>query len=267
VVAAVDARLFVEDLMSGELASSRWPHLYRDDPRTAAEVVLRHVDHADHLLLVGAEEAPCGAEPCRSLLSHLNPDARILSGLTPQQVRRLLAGRFDPQGAAARLSPAFPPAAPSRRGGSAESATWRRFRPLHPERFYEALDETTATSLRSRGRLWLAGHPDTMVSWEAVGPSLNLEPCGPWRSAPPAAALPLVSRLRELPAVFGGRPRTVPRHQHLTFTGPGLDRARLFGVLDSCLLTRDEERAWAQHGPPCGDPFLPLLAEPAGEDC
>lgn len=267
VAAAVDARMFMEDLMSGELASSRWPGLYEDDPRTAAEVLLRHIDHADHLVLVGGEEAPTTGRSCLSLLSHLNPQARILSAISPRETRELLTGRFDPRRASARMSPAFPPAVPSRRNGPVESATWRRSRPLHPERLYEALDEMTATSLRSRGRLWLAGRADTMVSWEATGSSLNLEACGPWPTAAPAALPPSASRLRELTAALRGRSRAVPRGQHLVFTGPGLDRVRLFRVLDACLLTSGEERAWTRHGPGCDDPFLPLLPPPAAEGC
>nr|WP_281284034.1 GTP-binding protein [Nonomuraea deserti] len=49
------------------------------------------------------------------------------------------------------------------------------------------------------------------------------------------------------------------RDQHLVFTGTDLDPARFHALLDSCLLTQEEQAAgpdaWAHYD----DPFAPIL--------
>ena len=42
---------------------------------------------------------------------------------------------------------------------------WHRHRPFHPGRLFDALEELCCGAVRSRGRFWLADHPDTLLSW------------------------------------------------------------------------------------------------------
>ncbi|MDT0329878.1 CobW C-terminal domain-containing protein [Nocardiopsis lambiniae] len=175
----------------------------------------------------------------------------------PRELAPLFSGRFDEVGAATRLSPVFPPVPPLTGEDMVETVVWRRFRPLHPERFYEALDEMTGASLRSRGRLWLASRPGTMLSWEAVGLSLSFEPSGPWPAALPAPERSLAAGLRGPGDMFDWHPRTGDRCRHLAFTGLGVNVPRLLSLLDSCLLSEEESIAWERHGPLCEDPFAP----------
>ncbi|MFL1427024.1 MULTISPECIES: GTP-binding protein [unclassified Nocardiopsis] len=258
VVAAVDGRRCVGDLLSDETARARGLRGEADDPRTVAEVLLRQIDYADHLALVETGRSGHRDRLCGPLLNHLNPAARILTDPAPADLAPLLSGRFDGVGAALRLTPAFPPV-PPHTGEPAVTVVWRRFRPLHPERFYEALDEMTEAGVRSRGRLWLASMPDTMLAWEAVGPSVSFERSGPWLAALPASVRPLAASLRGPSGTFDWHPRTGDRCQHIAFTGLGADSAHLLALLDSCLLTEEEVLAWEKDGPLCDDPFGPLL--------
>ncbi|WP_435108356.1 GTP-binding protein [Nocardiopsis synnemataformans] len=267
VVTAVDAQQCVTDLASGEIAHSRGLSSDRNDPRTTAETLLRQVDYADHLALVGAGRADLRGRLCLSLLAHLNPSARLLAEPSPHELAPLFGRCFDGVDAAARLSPAFPPLPPHTEEDLAETVVWRRFRPLHPERFFEALDETASAGLRSRGRLWLAGMPDAMLSWEAVGLSLSFERSGPWLAALPAGTRRLAAELRRPTDTFDWHPRTGDRRQHIAFTGLGVDTPRLLPLLDSCLLTDDEVLAWERDGPLCENPFAPLLESDGGSDC
>ncbi|WP_067168906.1 GTP-binding protein [Microtetraspora niveoalba] len=44
------------------------------------------------------------------------------------------------------------------------TVVWHRVRPLHPARLFEAVDELVTSSVRSRGRFWLATrHPGLWV--------------------------------------------------------------------------------------------------------
>ncbi len=267
VIAAVDAHQCVPDLVSGETAHSRGLSPDRNDPRTTAEALLRQVDYADHLALVGAGSADLQGRLCLSLLAHLNPSARLLAEPSPRELAPLFDRCFDGVGAAARLSPAFPPPPPHTEEDLAETVVWKRFRPLHPERFFEALDETASAGLRSRGRLWLAGMPDAMLSWEAVGLSLSFEPSGPWLAALPTGTRRLAAELRGPTGTCDWHPRTGDRCQHVAFTGLGVDTRRLLPLLDSCLLTDDEVLAWERDGPLCENPFTPLWAGDGGGSC
>ncbi|NKZ00430.1 GTP-binding protein [Nocardiopsis alborubida] len=267
VVTVVDAQQCVPDLVSGETAHSRDLSSDQNDPRTTAETLLRQVDYADHLALVGAGRADPQGRLCLSLLAHLNPSARLLAEPSPRELAPLFGRCFDGVDAAARLSPAFPPLPPSTEGDLAETVVWKRFRPLHPERFFEALDETAGAGLRSRGRLWLASMPDAMLSWEAVGLSLSFEPSGPWLAALPAGTRRLAAELRGPTDTFGWHPRTGDRCQHVAFTGLGVDTPRLLPLLDSCLLTDDEVLAWERDGPLCENLFAPLWEGSSGGTC
>lgn len=262
VVTAVDAQLLVPDLLGGETAFSAGLADSASDPRTLGDVLLRQIDLSDHVAVVRNAAPAAQVRVCRSLVTHLNPEATVVSDTTGEHPRTLFHGSFDFAAALHRVLPAFPPPPPSdpTGDGAAQTAVWRRFQPLHPGRFFEVLDEMTATSLRSRGRLWLAGRPDTMVVWEANGTSLSLEPGGPWTAALPARTRHLVTGFRPPATAFDWRPGTGDRCQHLAFTGLGLDTDHLFPLLDSCLLDPAEEREWEAAGPPPDDPFQPFFA-------
>lgn len=265
VITVVDARMLTPDLLSGETATSRGLGSSEDDRRTVADVLLRQIDYADHVAVIGATETSPAGLMCRSLISHLNPSARLLPEVTRKTAAELLQGRFDNMAALERISPAFPPLPPEREAADDEpvqTAVWHRSEPLHPERFFEALDEMTATSVRSRGRLWMATEPNSMVTWEAAGSSVSLERGGSWASALAAEERHIAAELRSSSGVLDRMTETGDRCQFLAFTGLGLDSDRLFRLLDSCLLNGEEQRAWEQDGPQCEDPFQPLLTDP-----
>lgn len=120
---------------------------------------------------------------------------------------------------------------------------WRRHRPFHPERLYQALEDLCCAAVRSRGRFWLADHPDTLLAWDAAGGALCVESAGPWLASLPDAAWEAVSPVRRAAAALDWHPDHDDRCQHLVFTSPGLDRDGLARVLESCLLTDAEYTA------------------------
>ncbi|WP_105970990.1 CobW family GTP-binding protein [Streptomyces geranii] len=169
-----------------------------------------------------------------------------------------LAG-FDVEAAAAAQHPACAllPAEADAHGVS--TLVWHRCRPFHPERLYEALEDLTCAAARSRGRFWLADHPDTLLHWDAAGGALCVESAGPWLASLPDAAWDLVPAVRRAAAALDWHPEHGDCCQHLVFTSPGLDRDGLEQLLESCLLTDAEyaggRTAWKRL-PPAFDTLL-----------
>ncbi|MFC7327282.1 CobW family GTP-binding protein [Marinactinospora rubrisoli] len=259
VITAVAAERLVADLATTDDMTDRRLAIASEDDRTVAEVLARQVEYPTALAVHGAEGADAAErERCTAVLSQLNPAALVVPAERGALVP-LLAGHFDVAAAAARTDPTTAQPPERCEAGEVRTVTWRRFRPLHPARLHAALDDVVAAGLRSRGRFWLASHPDTMLVWDAAGSSLALEPAGPWLAALPDAAWDMVTEQRRAAADLDWHPVSGDRCQCLSFTGVGLDVDRLVGILDSCLLTEeemaDESRRWTR----ADDPFAEVL--------
>lgn len=173
---------------------------------------------------------------------------QVVAG-TPALVTEAFAG-FDVAAAAAAQHPASARLPHDADGAGVSTLVWRRRRPFHPERLFDALEDVVCAAARSRGRFWLADRPDVLLSWEAAGGALCVEAAGRWLASLPDAAWDRESGTRRAAAALDRDPERGDRRQHLVFTPPGLDRDGLTELLDSCLLTDAEHaggpRAWRQ---------------------
>ncbi|MFF7143890.1 CobW family GTP-binding protein [Streptomyces nodosus] len=243
VITAVDPALLLpylgngDDLAEGGLAAAA------TDQRTVADTFARQLEYAPVLAVVESEEAD---DEDRALLAQLHPTALQVPFEAAAESRALaeaaLAG-FDVEAAAAAQHPACAllPVEADTHGVS--TFVWRRHRPFHPERLYAALEDLTCAAARSRGRFWLADRPDTLLHWDAAGGALCVEGVGPWLASLPDAAWEMVPPVRRAAAALDWHPEHGDRCQHLVFTSPGLDRAGLEHLLESCLLTDAEYAA------------------------
>ncbi|SJZ79819.1 GTPase, G3E family [Marinactinospora thermotolerans DSM 45154] len=259
VCTAVEAGLLATDLAGDAAPRGRSPWTAsRGEGDTVAEVVARQVEYPTLLTLTAPRGGHALWEQGRALLEHLNPAALVLPPVG-ERLLRATRGRFSPRTAAARLDPACAQYPASRRTGRVSTMTWRRRRPLHPERLHAALERLAEAAPRSRGRFWLAGRLDTLLTWEAAGGALAIGAAGPWLAALPDTAWALVSAQRRMSARVDWHPVIGDRGQCLSFTGVDLDAGRIAEVLDSCLLT-DEEMGDPGHTRPAAhDPFAEVL--------
>jgi len=270
VITAVDPALLLPYLGNGDDLAERGLAAAATDQRTVADTFARQLEYATVLALVDSPEAD---DEDRELLAQLHPTARQVpvagghpgelagapdaSGLSPL-ASAALAG-FDVESAAAAQHPACAllPAEADAHGVS--TLVWHRRRPFHPERLYEALEHLTCAAARSRGRFWLADHPDTLLHWDAAGGALCVESVGPWLASLPDAAWDMVEPVRRAAAALDWHPEHGDCCQHLVFTSPGLDRDGLEQLLESCLLTDAEyaggRTAWKRL-PPAFDTLL-----------
>ncbi|MEU6170524.1 GTP-binding protein [Streptantibioticus parmotrematis] len=240
VATAVDPALVVPYLATGDDLDEVGLAAAPTDRRTVADTFARQLEYPTLLLLT----AP-GDDADRELVAQLHPTARKLV-LDQDPLGPALAAGFDLRAATARMHPASALLPQEADAHGIRTMVWRRDRPFHPQRLYAALEDLACAAARSRGRFWLADRPDTLLSWDAAGGALCVEPSGPWLAALPDAAWEMVPAERRVAAALDWHPRHGDRRQYLTFTSPGLDDDGLRVLLDSCLLTDAEYRA----GPP-----------------
>lgn len=241
VLTALDAELMPADICRGERLAEIGKAGAAGDERYVAGVLAHQVEYATALAVPDVPPVPASAYDlrlCGEILGHLAPMTPVamagdpLPALTGPALRvHELAARVDP--ATAQLPcQAHTPAV--------DTVVWRRTRPLHPSRFFAAMDTLAARSVRGRGRFWLANRPDRMLAWDTVAGVVTIEDTGPWLAALPEAAWADIGPARRAAAALDWSPDHGDRVQHLVLTGPELDPARIHPLLDDCLLRPGE---------------------------
>ncbi|MFH8884598.1 CobW family GTP-binding protein [Streptomyces californicus] len=255
VFTAVDPTLVLPCLSNGDDLAEAGLAAAATDRRTVGDTWARQVEYAPVLAVT---PNPAADEEDRALLRQLNPTARQFMCGSADLTRAAFAG-FDVEAAAAGQHPACALLPQEADEAGVGTLVWRRHRPFHPGRLFDALEELSCAAVRSRGRFWLADRPDTLLSWDAAGGALCVEDTGPWLASLPDAAWSMVPPYRRAAAALDWHPEHGDRCQHLVFVSPGLDREGLTGLLDSCLLT-DEEYGSGRKGwkmlPAAFDVFL-----------
>ncbi|MCI0386107.1 GTP-binding protein [Streptomyces sp. CNQ085] len=255
VVTAVDPALVLPCLACGDDLAEAGLAAAATDQRTVADTWARQLEYAPVLALVDSPEAD-GAD--HALLSQLHPAARRVPAASGELAEAALAG-FDAAMAATAQHPACSRLPQEADEAGVATLVWRRHRPFHPGRLFEALEDLACAAARSRGRFWLADRPDTLLAWDCAGGALCVESAGPWLAALPDAAWEMVDPVRRTAAALDWHPEHGDRCQHLVFTSPDLDREGLLRLLDSCLLTDAEYAAGREAWRRLPAAFGPLL--------
>ncbi|MEU3776232.1 GTP-binding protein [Streptomyces sp. NPDC032472] len=255
VITAVDPALVLPYLANGDDLAEAGLAAAPTDQRTVGDTWARQLEYAPVLAVVDSEEAD---DEDHALLAQLHPTARRVPAASMELARAAFAG-FNVEAAAAAQHPACALLPQEADEAGVTTFVWRRRRPFHPERLYQALEDLCCAAARSRGRFWLADRPDTLLAWDAAGGALCVESAGPWLASLPDAAWDMVPPMRQAAAALDWHPDHGDCCQHLVFTSPGLDRDGLEQLLDSCLLTDAEygsgREAW-KHLPAAFDSLL-----------
>jgi G3E family GTPase len=264
VLTAVDATGLLADIGSADRLGDWALTAVVDDERYVAEVLSRQIEYATALVLCPGEN-PEHTTIAATMLDHLGAGTpvRLLGSPAPgrEPATPLVGGGapVDIAALAARVDPATLRLPGERDSGEVSSVLWRRLRPLHPARLYEAIGELTLCAVRSRGRFWMANRSETMLAWDCVAGLLTIEDRGPWLAALPAAAWDMIPPARRAAAALDWYPKLGDRLQLIGFTGPNLDRDAIHALLDSCLLTKDEMLAGSDSWASYADPLATVL--------
>ncbi|MFD7969231.1 CobW family GTP-binding protein [Streptomyces clavifer] len=239
VITAVDPGLVLPYLANGDDLAEVGLAAAATDQRTVGDTWARQLEYASVIGLVENAEAD---DEDRALLRQLHPTAPRAEAGSSELAKLALAG-FDVEAAGAGQHPACALLPQEAEESGVSTLVWRKHRPFHPERLYEALEDLSCAAARSRGRFWLADRPDTLLSWDAAGGALCVENNGPWLASLPDAAWDMIPPVRRAAAALDWHPEHGDCCQHLVFISPGLDQDGLTALLDSCLLTDGEYEA------------------------
>jgi len=140
---------------------------------------------------------------------------------------------------------------------AAREATFvfRAKRPFHPARLYDQIKVMTtfAGVLRSTGKLWLATRMAKPLEWNQAGDTATVRLGRPFLASVPEE----LWREEDRAALADVRwdERWGDRETVLVFVGVRMDKAKLQGLLDSCLL-QDEEMVFDHAWQSLSDPFV-----------
>ena len=184
---ALDAELTPTDICRGDQLAELGKQVAADDERYLAEVLAHQIEYATALAVADTLPAPLppaeesAAELCREVLTHLAPMAPVT--LPGDSLPTLTGPALCTGELAARVDPATAQLPCTTRTPAVDTVVWHRTRPLHPARFFDAMDTLATRSLRSRGRFWPANRPDRLLAWDAVAGIVTIEDTGPWLAA------------------------------------------------------------------------------------
>ncbi|MEU8054339.1 CobW family GTP-binding protein [Micromonospora haikouensis] len=279
-VTVLDAEHLLDGLASTEDLRALGIQAAEDDHRALADVVVRQIEYADTLVLWGrSREGAFDTSRLSVLLrrmapwaAHLRVDGDVVeAGALTRQLRHTRRHRPGTPGIFARGLQGYALGAhePEPDCGVV-SAVFRARRPFHPQRLHDVLEDVNAEIIRSRGHLWLASQPDTVVAWEFAGGGLAMGSLGHWLVSLPEDRWEHVDDQRRIAAALDWDPYYGDRHQHLVFIGVDIDPVDLHRTLAGCLLTdaelADGEDTWCTYPDPFAGCFPLGTAEPAGSD-
>lgn len=282
-VTVVDAVNFPTDIRSAETVTERYGQADHDpdsnegapavvktvayeiaaeDERGVADLLVDQIEFADVVIINKLDIAePAVVAQLEGLVKKLNPDARIIktsfSQVSPQEV--LSTGRFSFERAAANpgwLRELRGTHVPESVEYGISSFVYRRRRPFHPLRLWDAVDGDSFGSevVRSKGFFWLATRHDAYGEWSQAGEIWRFEYGGEWYASLPETEWSDDPEVRaSVRNDFAGE--YGDRRQEIVFIGFSMDIAALETLLDSCLLTDKEYQRGPAFWSQLPDPF------------
>jgi G3E family GTPase len=222
-----------------------------NDGRTVAQAVVGQAEFADVIVLNSPNPLVTAA------LARLAPRARINMGANG--VEDTLDNLFgdarrgrgdDPHGPLLLGQP------PLDSAGTVRLVEFNARRPFHPQRLHACLDLLLEGVIRTRGRLWLASHPDQAMWLESAGGGLRVSSAGKWLAVLTGLELADVDAERRALAQLTWDDLYGDRHTAMTILIYSADAAEILDALSGALLTDDELRfpqGWIHYDDPFGD--------------
>jgi G3E family GTPase len=220
-----------------------------EDGRTVAQVVVGQAEFADVVV------APRVDHTTVAVLRRLAPRAWIVH--TPEHVEEAIAnleggarrGRSDDP-----LGPLLVGEPPLEVDGEVGIVEFVATRPFHPERLHDALDVLLTGVVRTRGRIWLANHPDQVMYLESAGCGMRSSTAGKWLAAMSDPEIVYVEPERRALAGLIWDDRYGDRRTSMVIVVCGAQRTEIEEALESALLT-DDEMGRPEHWSGYPDPF------------
>ncbi|GAA3572425.1 CobW family GTP-binding protein [Kribbella ginsengisoli] len=244
VLTVLDTATFATDVSGEDLIQDRGIPTAAEDGRAIAEVLVRHVEYSNAVILSKPDDVVEG------LANALNPQASVRPAA---RAAELFGVRLhDPDAAEAWVEPGSI-SAPLQMDERVQTLVWQSDRPFHPERLYDVLEDLVAGSVRGKGTVWLATQPHARLGWDSFGTNIALGVLGPWLADLPVERWSEVGQTHQARSALEWHPEHGDRASYLSITGIDLDRRELARVLDGCVLRAGES------ADKLTDPFAPYL--------
>ena len=251
-VTVVDCYNFFNDFGSAERLIDR--ELTDDDMdnRTIVNLLTDQIEFANVIILNKSDlvsEETLGV--LEAAIHKLNPGARtIRTQFGNVDLKDIITGAFDFQQASSSagwIKELETEHTPETEEYGISSFVFRSQKPFHPERWRTYLNEGYPHNMiRAKGLFWLASRPDTAISFNQAGGSLQLENAGSWWSSIPEETRYEYPSYLDIQNDLLKRwhPQWEDRKNELVFIGQDLDKEKCLSELQACLLTEDEANDW-----------------------
>lgn len=186
VLTVVEEPTWLQDATGSATLAERGFAAGPGDARTVAQVAVGQVECADAIVLSGIGDLSVAVRN-GDVLDRLAPGVRRRRACLDEDAAWMLDDR--PAGAARAVAavdvhgPLLRGRPPLHRDGGVAWLLLSSPLPMHPGRLHDAVPDLLAGSVRSRGRIWLAGRPDEVLWLESAGGGLRVEHAGHWLAA------------------------------------------------------------------------------------
>lgn len=271
VIGCVDSATWLSDATGDELVGERaFPDGTVDllTDRTVAQVAVGNVRSADLLVVADTGVDRWEAARLAAVLERLSPRAPtvwILRGETPRGLLSRVpatARRGAVDDAHAPLLDGQPPLS-SECGVTLVEFSDRR--PFHPGRLHAAIDVLLDGVVATRGRMWVATQPDSVLWLESAGGGLRVASAGSWLAAMTPDEYEDVPTARRALAALGWDDDFGDRAQSFVVLVHEADPEHVHATLSDALLTDDELRH-PERWPTWADPFGQYHQDPCDTD-
>lgn len=221
------------------------------DGRTVAQVLVGQAEFADVQVLTEPEPRAL------AVLRRLAPRARITVGI--DRVEMALSHLDSESRRGREGSPHGPLLAgepPLNPDGDVALVEFSSRRPFHPQRLHAAIDLLLDGVIRTKGRLWLATHPDDVMWMESAGGGLRIGHAGKWLAAMDVHQLAYTDRQRRALAAAFWDADFGDRHTSMTLLVCGARSPEILDALRGALLTDEEfirSGDWSTYPDPFGE--------------
>jgi G3E family GTPase len=270
-ITVVDCYNFMDDYTASKMLKEKGIERDEEDDRKVVDLLVDQVEFANIIVLnkidLLEKEHADEIRQLEGIIRSLNPDAKIVKTKFGQIDMKDIfnTGLFDFEKAKnssgwQKMLDEQNEKKPETTEYGITSFVYRRAQPFHPERLASRMLENEQIYngvLRSKGFLWLCTTMDRFGVWSQAGDTLRIEPGGHFLAAVPEEHWPEEEKERKDDKSLFWDEKYGDRRQELVFIGmadAGMDKDKIIGILDECLLTEAEmeegPEKWAEYEDP-----------------
>jgi len=261
-VTVVDAVNFLKDYNEAKYLQEVGESLGEEDERSVADLLVDQVEFANTILISKTDLVEkTEIDKLIAIIKTLNTNAEIIPismGKVPTN-KILNTGAFDFN--QAQLAPGWLKEMrgehiPETEEYGISSFVYEARKPFYPQKFYDFLysKELSGKLIRSKGFFWLATRPMYAGNWSQAGGIAHHGFAGLFWKAIPKNHWPQEKESIDFIKQKWVEPFGDMR-QELVFIGQGLDKNKIFELLDDCLLSNEDLLLGKDHWSKFPDPF------------